>query len=195
VAALLHDIAKPQTRSIDADGRARFLGHPKEGAGLAVNILERLRFSTREIRTVELAVKNHLRPGQMSNLGIPSHRAIYRYFRDTGDTGIDILFLSLADHLATRGPHLELTGWHDHARRAAYVLNKHAEEESLTTPPKLVDGHDLMTAFGIQPGPQIGELLEVVREAQAAGELTSREQALDFINEWLAKNRHIPSDA
>jgi len=195
VAALLHDIAKPQTRSIDADGRARFLGHPKEGAGLAVNILERLRFSTREIRTVELVVKNHLRPGQMSNLGIPSHRAIYRYFRDTGDTGIDILFLSLADHLATRGPHLELTGWHDHARRAAYVLNKHAEEESLTTPPKLVDGHDLMTAFGIQPGPQIGELLEVVREAQAAGELTSREQALDFINEWLAKNRHIPSDA
>ncbi len=195
VAALLHDIAKPRTKSVDADGRARFLGHPNEGADLAVSILERLRFSARETKMVELEVKNHLRPEQMSNLGMPSHRAVYRYFRDTGDTGIDILFLNLADHLATRGPELELAGWHEHARRVAYVLNKRFEEESLTTPPKLVDGHDLITIFGIQPSPQIGELLEAVREAQATGELTSREQALEFINEWLAKTRHILSDA
>jgi len=45
LAALLHDIAKPQAKIIDADGRMRFLGHAKEGADMAVNILERLRFS------------------------------------------------------------------------------------------------------------------------------------------------------
>ena len=59
------------------------------------------------------------------------------------------------------------------------------QEESLVTPPKLVDGHDLINVFGMTPGPRIGELLEAVREAQAAGELTTREEALSYIGSLL----------
>jgi len=186
LAALLHDVAKPQTKAIDDSGRVRFLGHAKVGAAITANILERLRFSGKEIKLVETMVRHHLRPGQMSDNELPSHRAIYRYFRDTGGAGIDVLFLSLADHLATRGRHLNLAEWQKHGKMVEYVLAQHFERESLVIPPKLVDGHDLINIFGMSPGPRIREILEAVREAQAAGELTSREEAISYIRERLA---------
>jgi poly(A) polymerase len=188
LAALLHDIAKPQTKTMD-DGRARFLGHQQEGAATAAAVMERLRFSNREIKLVELLIKYHLRPTQMSHEGIPTRRAIYRYFRDTGEAGIDLLFLCLADHLATRGPSLDLHEWQEHTQMTGYVLDKRFEEESLSAPPRLIDGHDIMKVFGLNPGPVIGELLEALRETQAAGEVTDRKQALDYIEHLL--NNHI----
>jgi len=106
LAALLHDISKPQTKTIDPDGRMRFLGHAKEGAKMVAGILERLRFSSKEMGLIKLMVEHHLRPAQLSQEGLPTRRAIYRYFRDCDDASIDTLFLSLADHLATRGQNL-----------------------------------------------------------------------------------------
>ena len=185
LAALLHDIAKPQTKAIDANGRMRFLGHTEDGATIAADILERLRFAAKEVKLVEIVVKYHLRPGQMSHDELPSRRAIYRYFRDTGEAGIDILFFSLADHLATRGPSLDMRHWREHAHMVKYVLSQRFEEESVVSPPKLIDGHDLINVFGINQGPRIGELLEAVREAQASGELTAREEALSYIKHLL----------
>ncbi len=185
LAALLHDVAKPQTKTIEAGGRTRFLGHAKEGAAIAANILERLRFSVKEVKLVEALVTHHLRPVQMSQNELPTRRAIYRYFRDTADASIDILFLSLADHLATRGPYLDLSDWKEHAQVAEYVLSQRFQEESIVHPPKLVDGHDLINIFGMSPGPRIGEILEAVREAQASGEIASREAALTYIRDSL----------
>ncbi|MFC2005149.1 CCA tRNA nucleotidyltransferase [Chloroflexota bacterium] len=181
LAGLLHDVNKPQTKAIDAGGRMRFLGHSEGGAPIAANMLERLRFSSKEVKLVEDEVRYHLRPGQMSQTGLPTRRAIYRYFRDTAEAGIDILFLSLADHLATRGPNLDLANWQEHARLADYVIGQHFEQEKIVRPPKLVDGHDIINIFGISPGPEIGEVLEAVRETQASGEVTTREEALSFI--------------
>lgn len=188
LAALLHDIAKPQTKAIDESGRMRFLGHMSEGAEMAVGILERLRFSAKEIKLVALEVKYHLRPTQMSQEELPTRRAIYRYFRDTEDAGIDILFLSLADHLATRGEYLDMAQWQEHVQVVAQVLTHYFAEKSLTVPPKLIDGHDLINLFGLGPGPKIGEILEAVREAQAAGEVTTREEALAYVNHWLTSS-------
>jgi poly(A) polymerase len=183
--ALLHDVAKPQTKALTEDGRTRFLGHDKEGAAMAADILERLRFSGKEVKLVEIVIKYHMRPGQMSQEGLPTRRAIYRYFRDCGEAGIDILFLSLADHLATRGPNLNPAGWQEHARLVEYVLTKHDEQEKLVTPAKLVSGHDLIDVFNIKPGHRMGQLLEAVREAQASGEVSTREEALAYIRERL----------
>ncbi len=188
LAALLHDIAKPQTRAIDASGRMRFLGHPGEGARTVAGILERLRFSSREIKLAEMMVRNHLRPTQMSQEGLPSRRAIYRYFRDTGEAGIDILFLSLADHLATRGPDLRESGWREHTATVAYVLERRFAEEAPAVPPKIVDGYDIMECFGLNPGPRIGELLGAVSEAQAGGEVSTREEALAYLERLLASS-------
>ena len=187
LAALLHDIAKPQTRAIDAGGRMRFLGHTKEGAAIAVDILQRLRFSAKEVKLVEIMVRHHLRPTQISQNELPTHRAIYRYFRDTEDAGIDVLFLSLADHLATKGQHLDLAEWQEHAKVVEYVLTRRFEQETLVIPPKLASGHDLINIFGMSPGPKIGEVLESVREAQAAGEVTTREEALAYIRDRLLR--------
>ncbi len=185
LAALLHDVAKPQTRTIDENGRTRFLGHPGDGAVIGASLLERLRFTTKEIKLVELLVRYHLRPGQMSGYELPTRRAIYRYFRDTGEAGIDVLFLSLADHLATRGPRLELSQWQEHAKMVEYVLEQHSKEISASAPAKLINGHDLMAVFGLTPGPQMGKLLEAVREAQATGEVSTREEALAYIESRL----------
>jgi poly(A) polymerase len=185
LAALLHDIAKPQNKTFDDDGRMRFLGHPEVGAEIVGGILERLRFSTKEIKLVTLMVKYHMRPTQMSQRTMPSGRAIYRYFRDTGDAGIDTLYLSLADHLATRGPGLIKTEWEYHTQLVAHVMKEHFHQEKVAGPVKLVDGNDLMNIFGMKPGARIGGLLEEIREAQAAGEITTREEALDYIRSSL----------
>jgi poly(A) polymerase len=185
LAALLHDIAKPETKTIHEDNRMRFLGHAQQGATTVAGILERLRFSAREIKLVAAEVQYHLRPVQMSNQGLPSRRAIYRYFRDTADAGIDTLYLSLADHLAARGPRLNPADWQEHARMVGHVLEQHSQEESLVVPPKLVDGHDLINVFGLSPGPRFGELLESLREAQAAGEVATREEAIAYISRRL----------
>jgi poly(A) polymerase len=191
LAALLHDIAKPETKAVGEDGRTHFLGHDKLGGAAAAAALERLRFSGKEVKLVETVIKYHMRPGQMSQQGLPTPRAIYRYFRDTGEAGIDILFLSLADHLATRGPNLDMAGWREHVRMVEYVLDKHFEQQRLVEPERLVDGNDLMNIFGLSPGPAIGEILEAVREAQASGELKDRQEALDYIRQRLATERTL----
>jgi len=134
---------------------------------------------------VEIMVEHHLHPAQLSQTGLPSHRAIYRSFRDTREAGIATLFLSLADHLATRGPRLNLAQWQEHTQLIGYVLTQRFEQESLVVPPKLVNGHDLVDIFGMRPGPGVGKLLEAVREAQGAGELSTRQEALSYIDYLL----------
>jgi poly(A) polymerase len=177
---LLHDVAKPRTKTIEAD-RIRFLGHTKEGAVTAVDIMERLRFSTREIKYVEKLVYHHLHPAQMSNQGLPTDKAIYRYFRDTEGAGVDIIFLALADYLAVAGPRVNVDEWHMHIEHIKYIMDVHKKQESEIMPVRLVTGHDLIKEFKLSPGKNIGRLLTMVMEAQAAGEVSTREEALQYI--------------
>jgi poly(A) polymerase len=200
LAGLFHDIAKPMTKTIDDTGRARFLGHSKEGAAMTASILERLRFSNREISLVESLVYHHLRPVQMAKTGnhknsknvsgeneeLPTQRAIYRYFRDTGEVGIDILFLALADCLATRGPLISMEDWGKHCQLINYIIAEHHKQQAKILPVKFVDGHDIMNAFGLAPGPLIGKLLARVHEAHASGELSTKEEALTLVRKELS---------
>lgn len=195
LAGLLHDIAKPRTKSIDEKGKMRFLGHAQQGAVMAAAALERLRFSSREIKLVESVIYHHLRPAQITSNGLPSHRAIYRYFRDVEGAGIDTLFLALADYLATNGPRLDLEEWQQHNQLVNYIMTEHFKQEAQVLPMKLVDGHDLMNIFGLSPGRLVGELLAMVREAQAGDELTTREEALTFIQTQLDKRQTSRSKA
>jgi poly(A) polymerase len=190
LAALLHDIAKPQTKSLEPDGRARFLGHTNEGARIAGDILQRLRFSNRETKMVQKMIESHLRLWQMGGEeGIPTRRAIYRFFRDTDEVSLDIIFLTLADFLATYGPNLNLVEWKQHCQLMEYILSEREKEKGIIRPPKLIDGYDLINLFGLKPSPEIGELLETVREAQGAGEITTREEALSLVRRQLAQGK------
>ena len=187
LAALLHDVAKPQTRTISNSGRLRFYGHPQQGAAVAESIMERLRFSSRENKLVSTVIRYHLRPVQMSHGDeMPSRRAVYRFVRDLGTAAEDTLFFSLADHLATRGENLDLTNWRHHANIVAYVLAE-ASRTEMASPRKLLDGYDLQRQFGLHPGPALGEILDELREAQATGEIASRDEAIAYTKELIVK--------
>ena len=84
--------------------------------------------------------------------------------------------------------------WHEHATLTEYVLNAHQEQQSLSAPPRLLDGHDLIKEFGLQPGPEIGEVLEILQETQAAGEVTTRQEAIDFVKRFFKDNPRKHSD-
>jgi hypothetical protein len=94
-----------------------------------------------------------------------------------------IVYLSLADHLAARGPDLVPDGWNTHVRVSAFILAHEAEQPAHQG--RLIDGYDIMKSFGLSPGPRLGELLETVREAQAAGEITDKNNALAFVRRIL----------
>lgn len=182
LAALLHDIAKPQTKQIDAAGRIRFFGHSEQGAAIVAERLTSLRFSSRSIALVSRMVEYHLRPAQLrQGAAMPSRRAIYRYFRDAGDAAIDTIYLALADYLAARGPEIAPDAWADHAAMLSYVLQTETgpDPAAATKPPRLLNGHDLMAHFQLSPGLLLGRLLAALDEAQAVGEITTKDQALE----------------
>jgi tRNA nucleotidyltransferase/poly(A) polymerase len=161
LAALLHDSGKPATRTVDPRGRIRFLTHEAVGADLAEARLTELRLSGDELKRIRTIIANHMRPRQLSSQKEVSSRAIYRFFRDTGAAGVDIVLLSLADFLGKHGgeppPQDE---WAHHLVVCAQLLEayfeKHAER---VAPPALLTGHDVMTELGWPPGPHLGQVL------------------------------------
>ena len=198
LAALFHDIAKPQTKTLEPDGRTRFFGHSEKGAIMAEDRLRSLRLSSRGVSMVSRMVEHHLRPAGMSptssrNQGEwPTNRAVYRYFRDVGDVALDTLYLCLADYLGAKGPELAHPEWLNHARMISHVLYTGSQEPVSIATPRLVNGHDLMSHFGLPPGRHIGSLLATIEEARAAGEIQTQEQALELAAVIL-ENRE-PSD-
>ncbi len=175
--ALLHDIGKPATRTVGPDGRVRFIGHEAVGAEWTARRLEALRFSNDEIEEVETLVRHHMRPHVMAR-GKPTPRALYRLFRDVGESGVDLALLALADTLAVWGPTLTEEIWAPRLQLARALWQAFFEApDRFVRPTPLIRGEDLL-ALGVPEGPQIGRILEAIREAQAAGEVTTREEAL-----------------
>ncbi len=190
LACLLHDIAKPQTKTVEESGKTRFLGHPEQGADVTEAVMERLHFSRRANAYVTLVVRQHLRPMQLSNnLETPTRRALYRFKRDLGDAAIGALWLSMADFLAAKGPMLDPNEWRRRVSHCSLVMESIlAEPAEDMAAPQLVNGHMLMKALGVGPGPQLGQILEAVREALAADEVSTHEEALEFARrEWEAR--------
>jgi putative nucleotidyltransferase with HDIG domain len=186
LAALLHDVGKPMTRSVDDDGRIRFLGHAKKGAEIAAQALRRLRFSGEEASLVHTIVTHHQRPLFLAQAEPVTRRAIYRFFRDAGSAGVDVVLLSRADYVGTHGDALDAAEWQHGLDLAASLLESYFQRhDKVIDPPKLISGRDLMAEFDLSPGPRLGELLELVREAQAGGQVATREEALALVRQSL----------
>jgi tRNA nucleotidyltransferase/poly(A) polymerase len=184
--ALLHDLGKPATKSVDDEGVIHFYGHEQEGTEVVGAILRRLRFGGNEVSLAKTIVANHMRPSLLADQEVVTGRAVYRFFRDTGDAGVDTLLFYLADHLATWGLNLRMARWQRRVEFVASMLADYYERHhEVISPPKLISGHDLMEEFGLEEGPRIGELLESVREAQVEGEVRTREEALALVKELL----------
>ncbi|NJM05362.1 HD domain-containing protein [Candidatus Gracilibacteria bacterium] len=177
LAALLHDVAKPQTKELHPDGKVSFYGHQDIGAEIAGRVGRRLGMSRPDISYVQLVVREHMRPGQLRTADVLTRRALVRFFRDCGDAGPDVLLHELADHLATRGQHVDANGWQAHLAWTTHMLDGYYIPAVPAQEP-LLRGDELIAALGIAPGPLVGRMLREIDEARAAGEITSRAEAL-----------------
>jgi tRNA nucleotidyltransferase/poly(A) polymerase len=183
-AALTHDWGKPAMRTVDPAGRVRFLEHDHWGALLVERRGQALKLSSDEVTYISGLADAHMRPGLLAHDYPPSRRAIYHFYRDVADSGPDCALLSLADYLATRAAQIEPEHWRRRLGVAVALLHAYfRERDDRVAPPALLNGRQIMAEFGLKPGPQIGELLEGLREAQAVGEVTS----LDEARAWLAQ--------
>ena len=182
LAALLHDVAKPETRTVEG-GRTRFLGHDVIGAARTREIAERLRLSGRLVAVLERLVRHHLRPMHLAMAGEVTRRARYRLFRDLGDEALDLLLLALADAAALRGDS-PVSIWEGAGGRVVRELMAgHAEETAAQAEPPLLDGREAMALLGLTGGPELGRLLRALREAQGTGAVTTREAAVAYLRE------------
>lgn len=188
--ALLHDIAKPATKQPKPDGGVSFHDHQTIGGEVALEVARRLGFNAAEAAYVRSIVREHMRPGQLAVLEELTLRAVNRFFQATGDAGPDVLVFLLADHMATRGPHIDVVAWVWQARWIDDLLDTIWGEQGTVTPP-LLNGEDLMRELGIGPGPLVGRLLAAVGEAQADERISTRPEALELARSLFGqlKNR------
>lgn len=181
--ALLHDAGKPATQTIDETGRSRFIGHDETGAEIAAKLLNRLKFSGEAVRRVRAIVAGHMRPLYLATEGRPpSRRSAYRYYRALHEAGVDVVLLSLADHLATYdGPGPE-ESWAALLVVAEALLDAYFTDYTETVrPARLLNGQEIMALLAIEPGRELGRLLADLEEAQAAGEVVGRDEAVAFV--------------
>jgi hypothetical protein len=95
----------------------------------------------------------------------------------------------LADTLATYGSTLPQDEWASLISVVRDLLEAWWEQpEQTVSPPPLVNGHDLIKTFGLKEGPQIGRLLEAIREAQAEELVKDRHEALELVRQRLMES-------
>ncbi|MGH2448831.1 MAG: CCA tRNA nucleotidyltransferase [Chloroflexota bacterium] len=167
-AALLHDIAKPSTRTFEPDGRPRFFHHEERGAEMAGEMLRSLRHPSRLVETAQLLVGTHMQ--------------LHAYTPTWSDGAVRRLMLRLGDHLqaalilaradaaahALEGPGQFAHRYDQLEERIGAVSTE--PKEMLRSP---LTGKQLMDRYGLAPGPGVGELKDALREEVIEGRLAS----------------------
>jgi poly(A) polymerase len=161
---LLHDVGKPPTFRI-AD-RIRFDGHVEKGVGIATGIMRRLRFSNDDCKQVTALIANHMRFKDVQQM---RESTLKRFLRlEKFDEHLELHRLDCA---SSNG----YTAAYEFARSKRELLG-----EEQIRPPRLLTGRDLIEA-GYTPGPQFSQILDSVEDAQLEGRVTSKEEALAFV--------------
>jgi poly(A) polymerase len=174
--ALLHDCGKPATRGVRPDGRVTFIGHDKAGAEMIRALTRRLKTSERLRELLAGVTRHHLVLGFLVHERPLGRDIVYRYLERCQPVEVEVTLLTCADRLATRGKNAE-------AAIAAHLdLARELMGEALawrSAPPEPpVRGGELAEALGIEPGPELGELLGRLRQARFTGEAETREEAV-----------------
>jgi tRNA nucleotidyltransferase/poly(A) polymerase len=166
LSVLFHDIGKPATRVVDETGRIRFNGHEGVSAEMSLRLLQRLRFPNDVIDAVLPAVRLHMSFKDVPNMRVATLKRMMA--RPTFD---DELELHRVDCLASHGM-LD--------NHATLIAKREEFSHEPLIPEPLVTGHDLIS-LGWKPGPRFAEILRAVQTRQLEGSLTSREQALAWL--------------
>ncbi len=177
--ALFHDIAKPQTKG-ERDGWVTFVGHDSVGAEVIGGICRRLRASSRLTRHLKALTQHHLRLGFMVHEAPLPPRRVHEYLRATEPVAADVTLLTVADRLSARGsgPFATDEAIEAHLDLARQMLSAALDWHRDGPPRPLLRGDELAAELGISPGPELGDLLADLEAAQYAGEVGTREQAI-----------------
>ena len=166
---LLHDVGKPSTFSIGEDGVEHFYCHEHESARMAEDILQRFKFSRKEITNIVESVGNHMRFAHVSEMR---------------QAKLKRLIASETFPLQLELHRIDCISSHAKMDQYIFLLDKLGEEEDVVALPKpLINGHDLME-LGIPGGPIMGEILNRIADMQMEGELTTKEDAIAKAKEF-----------
>lgn len=164
LAALLHDVGKPATRTVDEDGAVHFYEHDRVGASIAAQWLRDLRYANTVIERVAKLVKLHMRPGFYTPEWKDS--AVRRLIRDAGELLEPLLRLVQADILAQRHdvPHADLNALRARIKQVQAAQPKEKWQSPLT-------GKQIMERFGLKPSPLVGQIKNYLEEQVLEGNL------------------------
>src|SRR6202049_1908697 len=185
--ALLHDIPKPRTRTVE-DGKVHFFGHEDIGARMAQDILKRLHFDRDFIESVSCVVRLHMRANAYESDWTDG--AVRRLMLDSGDDLPDLLDLSRADITSYRADKVSraaarVSELEERCRR----LQEEAERVPLKSP---LDGNELMALFGRSPGPWLRPIKDHLLGLVIDGVLSpdDKEEAARIARSFLADEGH-----
>jgi len=174
LAVLLHDVGKPPTFERTPE-RIRFNNHTEVGAEIILRIAERLRFSNEQAAYIAALAKDHMR---FMNVREMRESSLKRFLRSRHFD--DLLELHRIDCLASHG---DLSGWE-------FCMEKlHEFGQEKMAPPRLLTGSDLIE-LGYQPGPVFKEILAQVEDGQLEGWITTRDEAIRFVEERFPQRVH-----
>jgi poly(A) polymerase len=179
LAALLHDIGKPDTRQFGPGG-VSFHHHEVVGARMARARLKALSYPNEVVDDVSRLVFLHLRPHTLK-LGW-TDSAVRRYVRDAGPLLERLNELVRAD-VTTANPKRErqIQAGIDELEMRIEVLSAQEELASLRAP---INGNDVMDYLGIPPGPTVGEVMDLLLEKRIEEGPYSRADAFAMVREW-----------
>ena len=190
LAILLHDVAKPRTRTRQADGRITFYGHETEGARMTDMITKRMKASRAEGQRLARLVRHHLKVQQLRNVA-PRRSTLARLVREMKDDILGLLIVGLADLTSKKGPARSAEAESAYLELATRILDvRNLLEASEKTVRPLVTGRDLMEAFSLRPSARLGAALEALRDAVDDGTVTTKEEALEFARLFLADTQN-----
>ena len=181
-AGLLHDIAKPRTRTVE-DGKVHFFGHEDVGAIMAREILHRLKFDRPFIEYVSRLVKLHMRANAYTSEWTDG--AVRRLMLDAGETLHDLLDLSRADITSYRPEKVSrAVARMNELEARCQRLREEAERVPIRSP---LDGNDLMEIFAREPGPWLRPLKDYLLGLVIDGRLApdDREEAAKLAVEFM----------
>ena len=187
LAALFHDCAKPQTRK-DDDGFISFRGHDLQGAEQIGQIFGRLKSSNRLADYVAALTRHHLILGFMVPQRPLDRHQVYQYLSHTDPVSVDVTLLTVADRLAARGTssiaNEEMVA--GHLELASEMVADALEWRRTGPPAPFMPGNELAREVGIDPGPDLGRVIDALAEARYAGEVGSASEAVEFARRFLA---------
>ena len=177
LAALFHDIGKPQTKSV-IDGEIHFYEHEEVSSDIARDIMKRLRYPNEIINKVVFAIQSHMRlKGAGARGDIIADKALRKLQRDMGDHLEDVLELVNADNKS----HADAYNMPDQVSNIRNRMKKLSIPKEKQVLP--VNGNDIMNHLGIKkPGPIIGKLLSIVQDAVDENPKLKKQDALKMIS-------------